>query len=428
MATEIVIPKLGMTMEKAKVVEWSAQEGDWIEEGQAVLVIETEKVTHEVEALASGFLHILLGPGTEAAVGEAVGLLAESKEELSALQAERPAAERSGGPSEAAASASTKPSPESAGAKPGGGSDRKIKISPAARKIARAHNLDIALIQGTGPGGRIKKEDVEKFLEQGGKPAATEAPVPSEDTWDGEVVDGKRVKASLPLAGIRGAVAEHMHRSLAVSAQLTTMGEFDATELVRLRQSLVEKEAELGVRISYTDIMVYALARALKKNPIINSSIVGDAVKLWEDIHIGVAVSLQWEEYDAGLIVVVVKHADRKSLVEISRAIKDLKTKAREGRIGLDEVTGGTFTLSNVGVFGQGYTFSTPVINQPESAILGIGGILDRPVVVEGEIVVRKIMNFNLTFDHRVINGGPAGKFLNDLGELVSNPYLLLVP
>ncbi len=269
---------------------------------------------------------------------------------------------------------------------------------------------------------------MEKFLEQGGKPAATEAPVPSEDTWDGEVVDGKRVKASLPLAGIRGAVAEHMHRSLAVSAQLTTMGEFDATELVRLRQSLVEKEAELGVRISYTDIMVYALARAVKKNPIINSSIVGDAVKLWEDIHIGVAVSLQWEEYDAGLIVVVVKHADQKSLVEISRAIKDLKTKAREGRIGLDEVTGGTFTLSNVGVFGQGYTFSTPVINQPESAILGIGGILDRPVVVEGEIVVRKIMNFNLTFDHRVINGGPAGKFLNDLGELVSNPYLLLVP
>ena len=422
MATDIVIPKLGMTMEKATVNAWLLGEGDRVETGQQVLVIETEKVTYEVEALESGLLHILCGPGTVALVGEPVGRLAADEKELKALQKAEP------GPEEAVATPEAAPERAALAVKVDSG---KVKISPAAKKMAREHDLDLSQLKGTGPGGRIKRQDVETFLEdlKAGRVQPLEEPgagLPSpEPVWTGDTVDGKRVKDRLPLTGLRSAVAEHMLRSLAVSAQLTTMGEFDAAELVKMRESLKARADSLGARISYTDIMVYILARALRQNPIINSSVVGGEVMLWEDVHIGVAVSLPWEQYDAGLIVPVVKNADRKSLVEISRELAALRQKAAGGNLGLDEITSGTFTLSNIGSFGKGYIFSTPVINQPQSAILLIGGIVKRPVVRDDEIVIRPVMNYSLTFDHRVINGAPAGKFVHDIEEYVANPYLL---
>ncbi|ADK86333.1 catalytic domain of components of various dehydrogenase complexes [Desulfarculus baarsii DSM 2075] len=419
MASDIVIPKLGMTMASAKLAAWKAAEGEWITEGQPVMVIETEKVTQDVEALADGFLHILAAPGAVAQVGEAVGQLAADEAELKALQAAAPAPEGLAAAPAAAPSAGEPAAP----AAPGG----RVKITPLAKKIARENGLDYRRLTGSGPGGRIKRADVERALKEGPPPAAEAPAAQSAAAWPGEVIEGKRVKDSLPLSGIRAVIAEHMHKSLQNSAQLSAMGEFDVAELVRLRQSLIAHQEMIGARISYTDLLVYIVARALKKNPLINSSVVGDQIKLWEDINIGVAVSLPMQKYDAGLIVPVIHDADKLSLTEISLRLKDLRRRCQEGTIGLEDLGGGTFTISNVGGFGQGYVFTTPIINQPQAAILGVGAILDRPVVQpDGQIGVGKLMNFSLTFDHRAINGAPIGLFLGTIQEMIKTPGLLL--
>jgi pyruvate dehydrogenase E2 component (dihydrolipoamide acetyltransferase)/2-oxoglutarate dehydrogenase E2 component (dihydrolipoamide succinyltransferase) len=235
------------------------------------------------------------------------------------------------------------------------------------------------------------------------------------------------VKAALPLTGVRGFIAEHMHRSLGASAQLTAMGEMDVTDLVRMRQADVNFRSQIGTRIPYTALMVFLVARTLREVPIMNASVVGKEVVLWEDIHIGVAVPLPEGEYDAGLLVPVIRHADRLSIVETSRAVKDLSARAVTGRLNLDEMTGGTFTISHVGGFGKAYFFLTPIINQPQCAILGVGPILERPVVRDGQIVPRSIMNWSLTFDHRMVNGSPVGKFMRRLERLVRNPQRTLV-
>jgi len=266
--------------------------------------------------------------------------------------------------------------------------------------------IDIASIAGTGPGGRIVREDIEKAIEAGRKVEVT--PVVYQD---------KRVKSTIPLKGMREAIAEHMHRSLSISAQLTSMGEIDMTEVVKLRETLVSQAEAIGARITYTDIFVLAIAKLLKDNPIINSSLIDNEIKLWENINIGVAVTLE-----EGLIVPVVKDADKKSLVEINQSIKALAKKAREGKLMPDDATGGTFTITNLGALGGGYRFETPIINQPESAILGTGGITDRVVVRDGQMVIRPIMTYYFTYDHKVINGAVAAKFMADLTGLLEKP------
>jgi len=403
-------------MTHGKVVEWKFNEKEWVDEGQIVLVIETEKVTYDVEAQDSGYLHIIAAPGDKAEVGEAIAELYDSEEAVAEAA-----------PAGAAAPAKAAVAKQQTSPAPGGGAapakrPKGVRITPTARKLAEVNNLDYSVIQGSGTKGRINRADVEKALAAGPVVRST-APA---DVFDGEVIDGKRVKDVLPLSGMRAAVAEHMHHSLQVSAQLTTMGEFDATELVRMRKTLVAREAMLGTRITYTDLLAYIVTKALQDVPLINSSIVGNEIKLWEDVNLGVAVSLPEEKYDAGLIVPVVRNAENLTLTEFSLQIKELREKAISGKLGLDEITGGTFTISNTGGFGKGYSFNTPVISQPQSAILGVGSIVKRPIVVDDEIVIRQVMNFSFTFDHRAINGAPVGKFLAILSEYIENPYLLM--
>lgn len=410
MATYIAIPKLGMAMTEAALVEWKVAEGDRVEKGDVVLVIQTEKIMWDVEASASGYVHILVEKDVTAPVGRVVGLIAETKEELEALQRE-PAREiftTAAGPAEAAPGAAAPP--------PAARAERgvRIAVSPLARKLAEEHNVDLATIRGTGPGGRIVREDVERAL------AAKKVEAPLLEAYE-----GKRVKATIPLRGIRGVVAEHMHRSLSVSAQLTHMGEIDMTEAMKLRNALLEQEEAIGARITYTDIFVMAVAQALKENPIINSSVIENEIKIWEDINIGVAVALE-EGLEGGLIVPVVRNADQKSLPEISREVAALVEKARTRKLLPDDVSGGTFTLTNLGAFGGGWGFGTPIINQPQSAILGTGAITDRPVVRDGQIVVRPVMTYSLTFDHRVIDGAPAARFAVRVTELLENPSLFV--
>lgn len=427
MASDIVIPKLGMTMAEAKVAEWRVKEGEWVKEKQIVLVIETDKVTFEVEALSGGFLHILVGPGTVAAVGAVVGKLAETQEELARLQSEQPT------PAMAAVEGVTVHEAGPAAADrteemPG----KRVKASPAAKKMAEVHDLDLSAIAGTGPGGRIVTEDVEKALAArtaGVAPtaAAPAAKAPAGVTSGAEMIDGKRVKVSIPMEGMRKVIAEHMERSLKVSAQLTTIAEMDAGELIRVRESFLLREKQIGLRISYTDILVFVLARALRDVPIVNSSLIDGQIKIWEDVNIGVAASIQTDEYSSGLVVPVVRNAERKSLLDIARAIKGLTERARSGKLLPDDLTGGTFTLSNVGVFGEVWSVSTPIINQPQAAILLTGAIVERPVVRNGQILARPIMPVSLTFDHRILDGAPVGKFVSRLKDLVENLHLMFV-
>lgn len=390
------------------LVEWRVKEGEWVEAHQVVMAIETEKIKSEVEASAAGFVHILVAQDNKVAIGRVVGLIAASKEELEALQKEPPK-EISITPVEVAEAPAVGAAPAEAAVAPEEKRER-IPISPVARRMAEEYAIDITKVTGTGPGGRIIKEDIEKAIE-----AKEKAPPV-------QVYEGKRVKATMPLRGMRKAIAEHMHRSLSVAAQLTFMGEIDMTEMLKLRNNLLAQEKAIGVRITYTDLFVMVLARALRDNPIVNSSMIDNEIKIWEDINIGVAVALE-----EGLIVPVVKDADKKSLVEINKVVGELVEKAREGKLGVDDVTEGTFTLTNLGAFSAAWGVATPIINQPESAILGTGATTERVVVRDGQIVIRPIMTYSFTFDHRVIDGAPAERFMTRVRQLVENPDLLLL-
>lgn len=407
MVAKILIPKLGMSTAPLTVVEWKAKEGDWIEQGNIVLVVETEKIRHDVEAETSGFLHILVEEEQEVPIGTVAGLIAETKEELAALQKGMPKEAITAAAEVKEAAKAEAPAPAAAKIKEG----ERILISPVARKMAEEHVIDITTIAGTGPGGRIVRGDIEKEIEAKKKVEVTP-----------EVYQGRRIKSVIPLKGMRKAIAEHMHRSLSVAAQLTLTAEVDMTEIVKLRKSLVAQEEALGTRITYTDLLVLAIAQLLKDQPIVNSSLIDNEIKLWESINIGVAVALE-----EGLIVPVVKDADKKSLVEISKTIKSLAQKARDGKLLPDDVTGGTFTLTNIGALGAGYRFETFIINQPESAILGTAGITDRAVARDGKIVIRPILACSLTYDHRVIDGAMAHQFMTSVIQLLEDPSPLPV-
>jgi pyruvate dehydrogenase E2 component (dihydrolipoamide acetyltransferase) len=413
MAVQIVAPKLGMSMSDVTVVEWKVEEGEKVEKGTVVLVIETEKTEWSVEAEASGFLHVLVQEGTKAKIGQVVGLIAETNEELEKLRGETPQA--------FAADGKKVPSAEAVGGKPevagiAKGEGERIRISPVARKMAEEQMVDIAHVKGTGPDGRIVKEDIEKVLEE-----LKKAPVPPEKVAH-VLYQGRKLKETIPLRGMRRVIADRMISSLLNSAQLSFLGKFDATELIQFRKALLNREKALGVNVTYTEILVYMIARALQDHPDINVSLIENEMKVWEDINIGVAVALGKE----GLLVPVVKHADKKSLKEISQEVKSLVEKARGGKILPDEVTGGTFTLTSIGAVGVS-DYQTPVINQPESAILGTGPIKEEPVVKSGQIVIAPTMPYSLTVDHRVINGFGAEQFLASLKEMVETPGLLLL-
>ena len=412
MATEIKMPRVGMAVADATIIEWQFKEGDPVEERQIMVVIETEKVRTDVESPVSGFLHIMMNEGEAAAAGQVIGMLAESKEALAKLQKETPAgksaeASKAAEPVAAGTAKAEAAPPEEA---PAAGGEERIRVSPVARKLAEEHAVDITRVAGTGPGGRIVREDIEKAI-------AVKEAAPAPPAAVGE----RRVKQTIPLTGMRGTIAERMHHSLSVSAQLTTMGEIDMGEIVRLRNNLAAQESTLGTRITYTDILVFAIARILRDHLKVNASIVDKEIKVWEDINVGVATALE-----DGLIVPVVKNADRKSLVEISKEIKTLVEKARENKLSGDEISGGTFTLTNLGALGSGWTFETAIINQPESAILRVGAITDRAVVRDEQIVARPIMTYSLTYDHRAIDGAVAARFSTSLVSALESPTLLL--
>ena len=389
MKADIIMPKIGLSNKPLTIVEWKFKEGDLVKKGDIVVTVETEKIRYDVEAPIDGYLHIIAKEKQEVEIGSAIGVLTETiKEYEESKSITLNKQEQS--PQEVFISKKSESAKEK---------EERIKISPIARKLAEEHMVDITQIKGSGPDGRIVKEDIEAFLEN------------KETSYD-----GRKIKEVIPFTGTRKAIAEHMHASLSNSAQITLMGEIDAYELVNLREQLLNKESELGLRITYTDLIVYFISRVIKDFSLINSSIIDNEIKVWEDINIGVAVALE-----DGLIVPVIKNADKKTLIEISKNLKELSAKARERKLELSDVKGSTFSLTNLGAFGGGYRFETVIINQPESAILGTGGIVDRPVVINKQIVVRPIMTYYLTYDHRVVDGALAAKFINKVKGVLEN-------
>jgi pyruvate dehydrogenase E2 component (dihydrolipoamide acetyltransferase) len=423
MAVEIHIPKLGMSMKEATLTEWKFNEGDKINSGDIVLVIETDKTQWEVESPGSGYLHIIVAVDNTEPVGAVVGMIAQSQEELAGLggTASAPAA----AVSETAVAAATSGKARAEG--------ERVKASPVAKKMAEEKGIDLSTVTGTGPGGRITKEDVEKAIADAAaappaKPAqAPTASTPAAQPDGAKERNGIKIKEVIKLKGMRKAIADHMVQSLTVAAQLTAISEIEVTGLKKFRDELVAAEAQIGVRISYTDIYIKAAAKVLKEIPMVNASVIDNEIILWEDINIGVAVALEGQDVlGGGLIVPVIRNADRKSLSEISKELKATVQKARDGKLTPDDVTGGTFTITSMGGLGGGWGFGTPIINQPQSAILQPGGIMDRPVVKDGEIVIRPMMPVSFTFDHRVLDGVPSGMFLGRFAQILQNPILLV--
>lgn len=257
-------------------------------------------------------------------------------------------------------------------------------------------------------------------------------------TAPGSVIDGKRVREVIPVRGIRRTLAEHMYRSLQESAQLSTSTGVDMTQMIRCRQALNSKEEQSGIHYTWTDLFVKIAAEALRLVPIMNSSLVGKEIIIWDDINIGVALDFQLRDGRRGLIVPVVRNADKKSLREIHSELEVFKEKGRAGKLMPDDTAGGTFTITNTGALAASRppqkgiatgmaSFSTPILNQPQVGIWGMGGYSDTPVVVDGQVVIRPVMYYSLTYDHRVLTGADAAAFIEVLHRLMLNPDPLLL-
>jgi len=401
MATVITMPKLGLTMTSGSVAKWHKKEGDRVEKGEVILEVSTEKITYKVEAPESGVLRkILVQSGTKVPIGTPLCIIATPDEDISELLKEAPTAPAAEKPAQPEA----KPAPVAA--KPAG-EEVLIKATPIAKKIAKEQGIDLALVTGTGPGGRIVEKDVLDFIERQkaaakAKPAAKAAPL-------------KRIA----LSDVRQVIAERMSTSWQNSPMVTLNVDVDCTLLKKLREDLKSSFKEKGLNLSYNYILMKACAVALKEQPMLNSYLEGNEVVLYDEVNIGLAVATE-----EALLVPVVKDVAGKNLYEIASDGDALIEKARKGELAIDDVTGGTFTITNLGMFGV--RDFTPIINPPQCAILGVGEMKDKPCVCDGQIVVKPMMTLSLTFDHRIVDGAQGAMFIRRVKELLENPLLLL--
>jgi pyruvate dehydrogenase E2 component (dihydrolipoamide acetyltransferase) len=464
MIREVILPQLGQTMEEGTIVEWLKQEGDPVSRGEVIYTTESDKATLEVEAPGKGFLRkILVHEGETVPVLTVVALMTRtldediSEYEVQVSGSRFQVAEAAAVPSEPEtlklenlepevlpppsrrlfASPRARKAAREKGVDlslvTGTGPDGRIaerdvlaylesqpRVTPVARRMAEQAGLDLREVTGTGAGGRITKEDVERALEELQVPgfkfqveeAAAQTVVPSMAT------EPETLK---PLSTIRAVIARRMHESHQTTAPVTLTTEVDATAFVEIRERLKATLADdLGFNLGYNDLLIKLAARALREFPYVNARLEGDAIRHLPDVNVALAV-----DAERGLLVPVIRDADRKGLVEIARELRDLVARAREGTALPDELTGSTFTITNLGMYD--IDAFTPIINLPETAILGVGRIKARPAVMQGELCVRQTMWLSLTFDHRLVDGAPAARFLQRIKQLVEEPYLLLV-
>ena len=443
MAKVVVMPKLGLTMTEGTVSKWLKKVGDAVSEGEPLFEVETDKLTNTIEASASGVLrHLFVEEGVTVPVLEKVAVIAAADEDIAGLLGgAAPAPAAAAAPAPAAAPAAS-PAEKKAGG--------RVIASPAAKKLAKEKGIDLTLVTGTGPNGRITEDDVKNYTPAPAAPAAPAAEevpkvkasplaaaVAADLGLDLEKIGAKdrilaedilrylestREKAEVapkeelvPMNGMRKAIAKNMLNSHMTSPTVTANLSVDMSAMKAYREQLKAKE----IKVSYTDLLVKFVAKALTEYPLLNCSVEDNKIRYKHYVNMGVAVAL-----DNGLVVPNVTDADKKSLTEISAEIKELAKLAREGGLPMEKLRGGTFTITNLGMYG--IESFTPIINQPEVAILGVTTMEDRAVVRGGEIVIRPMMTLSLTFDHRVVDGSVAAEFLQRVKNLLENPALML--
>ena len=456
MAIEITMPKLGLTMETGKITEWKKKEGDQVKKGEILLVVETEKITYEVEAPGDGILHIVVPVEGEVPVAELIGYLAADKAEYDKVAAGGGAPAAAPAPA-AAAPAAAAPVPAAAAA-PARTPGERVKSSPYARKLADEAGIDIALVAGTGPEGRVVAKDVEAFKESGPRIKMTPvaAKMAADLKLDASQITGtgpggkitredieqftarQKAPAAAPaekktgeekmgegdklvkLTSMRKVISRKMLESTNQAAQAYMTNSIDATLIQEFREKILKNaEKKHGVRVTITDFVMKITAMAIERHAVINTRWTADGILFLKNINIGMAMAIK-----DGLVVPVIHNANKKSIIQIAKDRTALIDKGRNGKLGPAEMTGGTFTVSAMGMFGT--ELFTAIINQPENAILGVGAIIDKPVVVNKQIVIKPMMNLSLTYDHRTIDGADAGRFLQTLKELHDDPMLIL--
>jgi pyruvate dehydrogenase E2 component (dihydrolipoamide acetyltransferase) len=395
MSTDVIMPSLGFDMTEGLVVRWLKNEGDPVEKGQAIAEIETEKATVEIEAAAAGILaRIIVHAGETAPVGTLIGVIAEAGEEVAAVSAPAPPAPPPSAPVSEAGE----------GAAP---SEARVKASPVARKMAEEAGLDLSRIKGTGPGGRVVERDVQAAIATGSAPAPPGVPA--------EPAPG----ATMPLNPMRRTIARRMTESKAAAPHFYITVEINMDDAMKMREQLNALAPE-GERISVSDLVVAAAARTLARFPALNASYREGNLEMHPQVNIGIAVALE-----DGLIPPVLRDADKKPLKRIAAESKALAERARTNKLRSDDLGGGTFTVSNLGMFDVDEFIA--IINPPEAAILAVGAVTRRPVAAAGEVRIAPLMKTTLSVDHRVADGAQAGRFMQEFKKLLETPVTLLI-
>ncbi|OFW01063.1 MAG: hypothetical protein A3I61_13800 [Acidobacteria bacterium RIFCSPLOWO2_02_FULL_68_18] len=426
MPTPVVMPQMGESIAEGTIVRWIKKVGDQVERDEPLFEITTDKVDAEIPAPAGGVLaEITVKEGETVAVNSVVGTIAQPGEAVAAPEPPRAAASAPAPPAEATRARDVPAAPAS----PSRDELRRQRSSPLVRRIAKENSVDISRIAGSGVGGRVTKHDILAHLGRdrgsgipgpeaappvAGEPSRPELRTPeagSAEPGPGATgpVPGVEIR---PLSPIRKKIAEHMVLSRRTSAHVHSVFHVNFSHVERLRREKKEEYARLGVRLTYLAFIAVAVIDAIRRHPVINASLDGDNVVYKKDVNLGIAVALE-----SGLIVPVIKSAGEKNLLGLSRAIADVADRARSKQLKPDEVHGGTFTITNPGQFGA--QFGMPIINQPQVAILGVGTIEKRPVVVVDAIAVRTMAYLTLGYDHRLIDGAIADQFMSDVKKLI---------
>jgi 2-oxoglutarate dehydrogenase E2 component (dihydrolipoamide succinyltransferase) len=446
--TDVVMPQMGESIVEGTLTRWLKKAGDQVERDEPLFEISTDKVDTEIPSPAAGTLaEVLVEEGKTVAINTVVARISESNGGAAAPAArketpepkpapEEPALEgrevpRAGGEPEPAEprpapAPAPKPEPEPEPPTPAAAEEPSGPLSPLVRKMAREHNIDLKQVKGSGAGGRITKQDVEAYLAAGARPAAASqapapqmpAPVPAEARQPSvpPMPRPEQARARVePMSIMRAKIAEHMVMSKRTSAHVTTVHKVDMTKVAKIRdRQKTDFQARYGFGLTFLPFVVRATAEALRAFPILNASIEGNNIIYHNELNIGIAVALE-----NGLIVPVIRNADEKNVVGLQRSIVDLATRARSRQLKPDEVQGGTFSITNFGSFGS--VFATPVINQPQVAILGVGAVEKTPVVIDDAIAIRSIAYLALTFDHRLVDGALADQFTGKVKSILEN-------
>jgi 2-oxoglutarate dehydrogenase E2 component (dihydrolipoamide succinyltransferase) len=415
------MPQMGESITEGTITKWLKKVGDTVQRDEPIFEISTDKVDAEIPSPVAGVLSEIKVPeGSTVTINTVVAVIGGAPGKPAAAPAAATPAAAAATPAAAPATPSTAAAGE------------RVRSSPLVRKIAKENDIDLTKVPGTGASGRITKTDIVSHLEQGQKaeqaprpaapaptaaaPVSTPTPAPAAKPAAPQPLPGELV----PMSKMRAIIAQRMVESKRTSPHVHTVFKVDMTRIVKIREKEKSKyEQRNGVKLTYMPFITRAAVVALRKHPIVNGSLEGDAIRYNKNINIGIAVALDW-----GLIVPVIKQAEEKNFLGIARAIVDVAERARNKKLSPDEISGGTFTLTNSGIFGE--QFGTPIINQPQSAILGIGGLNKEPEVITDKdgndsIAIRSIQRFTLGFDHRIVDGADAGKFMSDFKAYLEN-------